>query len=608
MIYAELALIGAPIWLLVRPAVPPVSDAFASPVIGLAVLQGFSWYWLRYTNSGMVTGLPILGVCAAVALAGVAWSKRHSLHRPDLAFSASTAGLLVGVGAVFLIEYRTPLRVGHLTSASIWNEDIVVYVTAARGLVSHGFSWAGNIVGVNLGAAATSASIGSRPGPYSTLAAAALGTGLGTWQIALPFLLVAVALGALAIRDTARLLLPGSLVAGSVIALLATMASLFAYVTTNYFLGQVLVMPLTLGELVVLHWIARQSTWRKRIAGLVLLVAMVVVAVLSFTPLAFLMQPVILAVVCVGEVGRGWLRRSAVVIASSVGTFVIGCALVAESVWRSLRVTHSFAGAALGWPLGLMTPLDVLGFRQAIRKPRPVVGTFVFETAIIGAVVLAAVWVLWNERRRAAISSAAAAFFVLGSYALVYANEGYSYQQWKWISFFQPVFIVAVFALVVAAAGELIRKWAPDKPPVRVVAALLGVVLTLGSGHILIAGTRANHLVWVKSEPTSPWSVVGSPLSQLAERPEIDHLDAVNIDLSQWDSSWAAYFVEPTTRVYIGNPGWYPTSVSAGSPTLKPVFDPDAPSSVPRSSWRRTGFVAVRYILVSPPPHPQISP
>ena len=68
-----------------------------------------------------------------------------------------------------------------------------------------------------------------------------------------------------------RLLLPGSLVAAPTIALLVTLASLFGYVTTNYFLAQLLVMPLVLGELLVLHWIAGQSDWRERLGGLVLL-------------------------------------------------------------------------------------------------------------------------------------------------------------------------------------------------------------------------------------------------------------------------------------------------------------------------------------------------
>jgi hypothetical protein len=602
VIYAELALIGAPIWLLVRPDVPPVSDAFACPVVGLAVSQVFSWYWLRYTNGGLATGMPVLGICVLFALAGVGWFKRRSLHRPELALSVSTAALLAAIAVVFVCEFRTPFNVGHLTSASIWNDDIAVYVTVARGLISHGFSWGGNIAKVNLGAMATSSANGSRPGPYSSLAAAAWGTGLRTWQVALPFLLVTVALGALAVRDAARLLLPGSLISASLIALLATMSSLFAYVTTNYFLGQVLVMPLAVGELIVLHSIARRSTWRQRIPELVLLVAMVVIAVLSFTPISFLMQPVILAAVCVGEFGRGWLRRSALVVASSMGTFIVACALVAESVWRSVRVAGAFAGAGFGWPLGLMTPLEVLGFRQVVRAPRPVVGTFVVQTAIVGLVVLAAVWVLWNERRRVAILNAAAAFLVLGSYALVYVHHGYSYQQWKWISFFQPILIVAVFALVVAAAGVLIRRWAPAKIPVRTAGAFLGVALTVGSAQILLVGTRGNYVVWVAGEPTLPWNVVGSPLSKLAERPAIDRLDAVNVNMSQWDELWAAYFLEPTTRPYLGTPGYFPTSTSAGSATLETVLDPGAPSSVPRSRWSPAGYVAVRYVLVRPAP------
>ena len=220
-LYAALALIGAPIWLLVRSAPPPVSDALGCPVIGLACLQVFAWYWLRFGTGGLVGGLPILGACALVALLGIGWSRRRSFRAPTLARCASTVGLLVAVSAVFVGEFRVPLKIGHLTSASIYNADIGYYVTVARALVSHGYSWSGNIAGVDLGAIATNGH-GIGPGVYATLGAAAAGTGLGTWQAALPLALVGVALGALAVRDTVRLLLPGSLVAAPVIALLAT--------------------------------------------------------------------------------------------------------------------------------------------------------------------------------------------------------------------------------------------------------------------------------------------------------------------------------------------------------------------------------------------------
>ena len=96
--------------------------------------------------------------------------------------------------------------------------------------------------------------------------------------------------------------------AAPVITLLATMASLFGYVTVNYFLAQVLAMPLVLCELMALHWLARQPRGRERIAGLVLLAAVVLTAILSYSPMAFFMQPVIIGAVCVSELGRGWLR------------------------------------------------------------------------------------------------------------------------------------------------------------------------------------------------------------------------------------------------------------------------------------------------------------
>ena len=236
-----------------------------------------------------------------------------------------------------------------------------------------------------------------------------------------------------------------------------------------------------------------------------------------------------------------------------------------------------------------MTPLDVLGLRPAIRTPRPVVGTFVFEATIVGLIVVASVWTLWNRRRSAALLCGAAALVVLGSYAAVYAERGYSYEQWKWISYFQPVFITAMYALVVAAGAALVARWMPaHRIAGRAIAAMLAVVLIAASARTLMLETRRTRAVWVAGEPALDWSVVRSPLSQLAQRPALDRLKAVNVDLSPWDTVWAAYFLEPTTRVYLGGfPGFFyvagrtgyvPLSISAGSSTLEPVADPTAPA------------------------------
>jgi hypothetical protein len=93
---------------------------------------------------------------------------------------------------------------------------------------------------------------------------------------------------------------------------------------------------------------------------------------------------------------------------------------------------------------------------------------------------------------------------------------------------------------------------------------------------------------------------VRSPLSRLAERPALDRLKAVNLDLSPWDTVWAAYFLAPTTRVYLGGfPGFFymagrtgnlPVSVSERSRTVESVAEPTAPTND-----GRVGYVVVRH-------------
>jgi hypothetical protein len=578
-IYFVLALLGAPVWLLVRPARPPLSDALACPLLGLAVLQVFAWYWLRYGNTGMAVGLPIVCGCALVAVLGVARLRKLRPRRVSAIGCAATLGLVSAVALVFVIEYRVPLRIGHLTAGSIWNADIALYANVSAALVSHGFSWVGNIVGIDLGGYASDVA-GTRPGVYATLAASAAATRTATWQAALPLLLVLVVLVALAVRDGVLLLLPGRRAAAPVIALLATMASLFAYVTTNYFVSQVLVMSLAISEWAVLHWLARRPRRPDRIVGVVLIAAIVVTGTLSFTPMALLMQPVLIAVACIGELGRDWLRRCRRVVESVLWSFLVAFLLIPVPFSRSVR----FSGVAFegegGWPLGLMTPLDILGLGRVIRTPRSMVAVFVLEAIVTGFLIAVALWLLWRRQRDVALFCAATALGVLTSYVAVYRIRGYSYSQWKWISFLQPIFIAATytlaFAAVEAAVGSVRRV---RRVTGSAVASVLAATLLVVSLRALVSDTRSTRAVWVPGAPTINWYVVRPPLSDLADRPAIASLREVNVDLPQWDAMWAAYFLQPNTRVYVVSPSYFPKSAPLARLTLVPRYGEGGPQT-----------------------------
>ena len=75
---------------------------------------------------------------------------------------------------------------------------------------------------------------------------------------------------------------------------------------------------------------------------------------------------------------------------------------------------------------------------------------------------------------------------VLGSYGLVYLVRGQSYTQWKWISFFQPLYAALVVLVVCAAAATLLRR-AHVNATLRLVAGLVaGAVLMV----VVVRDTR----------------------------------------------------------------------------------------------------------------------
>jgi hypothetical protein len=564
-IYAGLALIGAPLWLLLRPL--PLSGELASPLLGLAILQVWAWYWLDRDWGGMQVGLPVLLAFATVASVWMLLRTRPRL--PTINEAVPTFGLAGAVAVAFVVQFRVPFRAGA-AAASILNADIAFYVNQAGGLVAHGFGYAGNIAGSDLGVLATNG-YGIGPGVYSTLAAAAAGTGLGVWRVALPVLLVMVVLGALAVRDAARLLLSNP-IGPAVVALLVTVASLFVYVVTNYFLAQALAMPLVIAELLTLRAIARSESLKGALRYGTVFLALVVIAMMSYSLMAFAMQPALLGIIAVSEVGRGWLRRVTMAVAAVFGAFVVTLALVPVPFSRAIDLLHASFLGKNGWPLGLMTPLELLGVRPALRHPHPVAGRFMIEAIVVGALILGAMHVL---RKRDAGLFGCAALMVLASYGIVYLSLGYSYEQWKWIAFFQPLLIASTFTLVAAGVAVVMRRVPnlPDRAPL-IAGSLAGLALVALSARTTVVQTRHTYHYWSQDE-SLPWSVVDRSLSGLADNSMLQDMGEINVQLPQWEGMWAAYFLAPKT-VHLLTPSYYPTSAAVATATIVRNDSPEA--------------------------------
>ena len=113
--------------------------------------------------------------------------------------------------------------------------------------------------------------------------------------------------------------------------------------------------------------------------------------------------------------------------------------------------------------------------------------------------------------------------------------------------------MTAVFSLVVAASGVLVRRWVPNQQIAwRAAAAVLGVVLIAVSARTMVIGTRfSSRGLDRRCTRVCRGASCRPSISEMAERPALVHAKAVNVNLPEWDEMWAAYFLEPKMRVVI---------------------------------------------------------
>ncbi|HEX2039286.1 MAG TPA: hypothetical protein VHF47_06075 [Acidimicrobiales bacterium] len=522
-----LYLVGWPVKALVLGRAGREDDAVVTPIVGLAVVQLFSWYWASQER-GLESGIRLLVAGAAIASAVIAVARLlRQRRRPTMPrWVPMTAAVLVLTGGLFTFHHGSAIVDGDFAPVSAGNNDIAAYAFVAQHLGEHGLTLDDHLANYEIAVVAKRDVFGA----YAFVSAMSALTGRPTWQVILPAMLAATFLCALAAYCLVRRVAVGRATA-LVVALAACSTFLFVYLQVNYFLSQVLGTAAAAALLLVYADAVGAPLDRQLWRPVVLASCVSVSLLLTYPHMAFLAPPVVAAMAMVAALARARAVRSLVPPAVRLGLLVVipllaTLALLPGRFRSSVERTLDLSDSAAGWPLPFLTPLQFLGFQRSFPRHQP-------AALVVGSAVLAlaSLWCArWLSRRRAAPTLVAAAGGVaLATYLVAYLRYGYSYNQWKWGTFFAPFLVVGLAVPIVLVAGEVARhrRHARAAVPVLVATALL-VVGT--------ANARTASLGIVQ--------VVDGSMEELGDSAAVRALPAVNIDLSPyWETMWAAYFL-----------------------------------------------------------------
>ena len=234
----------------------------------------------------------------------------------------------------------------------------------------------------------------------------------------------------------------------------------------------------------------------------------------------------------------------------------------------------SLVAIKAGWPLVAMTPFEILGilpFRGMVDSTRrvafadvnmisPSAAQWFGQALLLVAFLGFASFVAWRRRRTFALFPLVAGMAVLVSYRVLYSQRGISYQQWKWITFFQPLLTIAVLVAIVVLVEAAMSRHPVSRN--MIAATVLGVT-------VLVA---AVSLQWDIRLWGQNWPYVTADMQELHEVVD-SGLDQVNLSVEPYaETMWAAYYLAPlTTNIVSGS--YFPPSMGPAAWTVtKPEY------------------------------------
>ncbi|HEY8217640.1 MAG TPA: hypothetical protein VIH82_10930 [Acidimicrobiia bacterium] len=563
LLYAVCFVVGWWLWRLCATRIRSVSVWTGAPIAGLAISMTVAYYWASHGGLDVIAPWIVIG--ALVVDGAVLFRSRRELRIGVSSLRRAVWPALVAATATLLFSWNhiDTFRIGRLSTGSLFLADLANFSIIGDLLARRGFGSPGSIVGFDVGSLAA-----VTPGSSMFLGLASSWTGRLAFEVTLPVALLCVVLVALSARDLARLVLPWSQLLPALIAIAASGASILVYAVAQFALSQLLVMSSAIALLAIVAETALWQTSRPSITRSASVAICLAPLVLAYPHMAVLGPPLLVGIALAAAIGRSWWTRAGTALSVAAGGVVLAALVLPHAARTAIDRVALFGGASAGFPLTLLTPIDLLGFRSTFvgyaDEPNAV-ALFVLESLAIAAIATCVVVAARGKSRARVALGAAAAVGALASYAAVLVSKGASYTQWKWASFFVPIFVVGVGSmfswacmLVARHRSSARRRLAPGIAVATAAAVVVGGAVFAHEATQRFVGESGGRAV------TVGWNQVDRDLITIASGPAYDGVRAVNVEVPEyWESLWAASFLAPR-RTYLSG-GFGVVAVAPGA-------------------------------------------
>jgi hypothetical protein len=550
-----------------RPAGQDGGSEDAAPaVLGAALFATVCWFGIKYgfrlnTAIGVWAGV-------AVVLTGLRWRHVRAEMAARALLSRRAAGWLLAFAAAYAASYvfLLPSVTGeYLPLSTLLNEDVYWYLTHTRYLQELGRS---NVFGFSF----LDYVYYQTPAVFYVIGLLSAFFRFDPLSASMPVLFACAGMMGVFAAAIAHKVFHLPRTAGVALGVILVSGSFFRYITGSYFLSSLMAVPVFLH----LVWITVNDYRQKPAFD-----ARMAVVFLSHDVLLLLLYPVFffgaiaaqMAVFAVraaaeGFAAEGWgvaLRRvpgsaARMLIAMTIGAAVLVAIFQSHFFWAYRMAVYLSKPGVAGWALDVISPFAILGFPGLAGRYVPATpDTRALQLFVFGFVAVALVGLyFFRFRDRTSVLERTLAGIgagTLAAYVLYFLQQGPSYQQWKFASYFPMPWSFVVWA----AAARLAMLSDRGR---RVLASVHGA-RNVGIAIVLVAALLSGgnmYLHFTREGPPLRFPGALARLSTLDEMPWIRELD---VQMDQGGPTMlAAYFIRTKTLHMVSLSYYPPTPVS----------------------------------------------